>query len=329
MKNLKQLLEKFSGKKIAVFGDLMLDHYVTGCVNRISPEAPIPVVDVTNERYSLGGAANVVANIASLGAVPLVFGVYGQDFAGKKLCQQLQEKNISAEFLVQSKERPTTLKTRVVAGSQQMVRIDFEQKNYIQQSLVDEVLAKFEKVASECAGVILEDYNKGFLSAPLIEGVIEIAKKNSVPVSVDPKFLNFGAYKGVSVFKPNLAEFCALAGVREDADDFQAKAWQMVDDLQCDFLVITMGRDGLAIYQRGKNKAVAIPTFAQTVYDVCGAGDAVISSLALALGSGASIVQACQIANHAAGVVCGRIGVVNVNRQEIIDSFAQWEMGLE
>ncbi len=329
MKNLKKLLGKFAGKKIAVFGDLMVDHYVRGCVNRISPEAPIPVVDVQDESYSLGGAANVVANIESLGAEPLMFGVYGQDIAGQKLCEVLAQKNISTHYLLLVKNRPTTLKTRVLAANQQMVRIDFENKTFIEKELVQQVLTKFEKVASECVGVILEDYNKGFLSAELIEGVIKIAKKHSVPVSVDPKFLNFASYKGVSVFKPNLVEFCALAGVQAVAEDFHAKAWQMVENLQCEYLIITRGREGLSIYQKGQNKVVNIPTFAQNVYDVCGAGDAVISSLALALGSGADIVQAAQIANHAAGVVCGRVGVVNVSRQEIIDSFAQWEMSLD
>jgi len=329
MKNLWKRLQSFADKKIAVFGDLMVDHYVNGCVNRISPEAPIPVVDVQSERYSLGGAANVVANIDSLGGEPLVFGVYGDDIAGQKLCQQLQAKSISTDFLVMSLKRPTTLKTRVVAASQQMVRIDFEEKSFIEQEVTKQVLHKFAQVAKSCAGVILEDYNKGFLSAELIEGVIKIAKENGVPVSVDPKFLNFGSYVGVSVFKPNLVEFCALAGVREDSEDFQVKAWQMVSDLQCEYLVITRGKDGLSIYQSGGDKVINIPTFAQNVYDVCGAGDAVISSLALALGSGADIVQACRIANHAAGVVCGRIGVVNVNREEIIDSFAQWEMKLD
>ncbi len=329
MKNLKKLLGKFAGKKIAVFGDLMVDHYVHGCVNRISPEAPIPVVDVQDESYSLGGAANVVANIESLGAVPLMFGVYGQDAAGQKLCDVLTKKNISRDYLVLSENRPTTLKTRVVAAGQQMVRIDFEDKGLLEEKLVEQVLAKFAKVASECVGVILEDYNKGFLSAAMIEGVIKIARRYGIPVSVDPKFLNFSSYKGASVFKPNLVEFCALAGVRAEAEDFQEKAWQMVEDLQCEYLIITKGRDGLSIYQRGESKVVNIPTFAQNVYDVCGAGDAVISSLALALGSGAKIVQAAQIANHAAGVVCGRVGVVNVSRQEIVDSFAQWEMKLD
>ncbi len=329
MKNLRNLLDKFAGKKIAVFGDLMVDHYVNGSVKRISPEAPIPVVDVESERYSLGGAANVVANIDSLGGQPLVFGVYGQDLAGEKLCRELKQKKICTDFLVMSKKRPTTLKTRVVAADQQMVRIDFEEKSFVDQELVSQVLGKFAKVAKDCAGVILEDYNKGFLRDSLIEGVIEIARQHDVPVSVDPKFLNFCSYKGSSVFKPNLVEFCALAGVSEDSPEFEARAWQMVADLQCEFLVITRGRDGLSIYQKGESRVVNIPTFAQNVYDVCGAGDAVISSLALALGSGANIVQACRIANHAAGVVCGRIGVVNVDRQEIVDSFAQWEMKLD
>ncbi len=328
MKGLKERLKSFENLKIAVFGDLMVDHYINGVVSRISPEAPIPVVDVREEKYSLGGAANVAANISSLGAEPFMFGVCGKDMAGQHLRDCLAEQKISADYLVVSENRPTTLKSRVVAGNQQVVRIDFEDKSFINNELAQEVLDRFERVASECSGVILEDYNKGFLSAFLIEGVIKIAKKHNLPVCVDPKFNNFTSYKGVTVFKPNMAEFCSLSGLTNFAD-FEKKAWKMVDDLQCEFLVVTKGRDGLSVFQKACEQVVDIPTFAQTVYDVCGAGDAVISSLALAIGAGADIVEASRIANHAAGVVCGRIGVVSVSRQEILNSFAEWQINTE
>ncbi len=328
MEGLKKRLDSFKNLKIAVFGDLMVDHYINGSVARISPEAPIPVVDVQEEKYSLGGAANVAANISSLGAKAFMFGVCGEDMGSNHLRRCLEEQNISADYLVVSESRPTTLKSRVVASNQQVVRIDFEEKSFIDNELAQEVLGKFEQVASECSAVILEDYNKGFLSAFLIEGIIKIAKKHNLPVCVDPKFNNFASYKGVSVFKPNMSEFCALTGMT-NFDEFERKAWKMVDDLECEYLIVTRGRDGMSIFQKSRGHVVNIPTFAQNVYDVCGAGDAVISSLALAIGAGADIVEASRIANHAAGVVCGRIGVVSVNRQEIIDSFAQWQIGAD
>jgi len=321
MKNLSTNLKKFEGKKIALFGDLMVDHYIQGDATRISPEAPIPIITVKSESYSLGGAANVASNIKKLGAVPIVFGSIGIDDAGQRLKTIFRQQNISSENLSSFKDRPTILKTRIIAHHQQVVRVDFEKEGYIEKFQEEEILKKFKKIAPECNGIILEDYNKGFLSAHMIEKIIKIGNENKIPIAVDPKIKNFYSYKNCSLFKPNLQEFCKIAGIQSDDNDFDKYAKDFLEKLACEFLIITKGEQGLSVYCKNSDKIVNIPTVARDVYDVSGAGDTVISVLTLCLSVGMDIISASKIANHAAGVCCGKIGAVWVSQQEILESF--------
>ncbi|MEA2104059.1 MAG: D-glycero-beta-D-manno-heptose-7-phosphate kinase [Candidatus Cloacimonadota bacterium] len=325
LENLKKILDSFSQKKIIVIGDLMLDHYIFGDVSRISPEAPVPVVNASGEKHCLGGAANVSNNIKSLSATPLTIGTIGQDANGTIVKTLFAESRISTEGIFLAANKPTIKKTRIVARNQHLLRIDFENPKYNHHEIEKEILNYIKKIISTVDGVILQDYNKGFLSKNLIKKIIKLANENDVIISVDPKNTNFFEYKNISLFKPNKIEVEKSFGheIQNDKDLITA-AEKLIKKLNARYLLITLGKDGMFIYNQS-GEYWTIPTFSQEVYDVSGAGDTVISTLTLALCSGCDIRTASIIANHAAGVVCGKIGAASVTTEEIINSFHNWK----
>lgn len=322
----KQILKEFSKKRILVVGDLMLDHYIWGGVERISPEAPVPVVDVKKEEYRLGGAANVVHNIKTLGAEPIVVGIVGNDRYTEICKNLLLEKGISAEYILTCETRPTTVKTRIVAHNQQIVRVDFEDRQEIDADMSIRVMQTIEAIIPTVDAVILEDYNKGLLTDSIIVEIIKQARLYNKPVTVDPKFKNFFSYRQCTVFKPNFSELQKNMGIGiETEEEFIQTAHTLMERIQSEYLLITRGERGLTIFSRDK-KEVVIPTFAREVYDVSGAGDTVISTMTLCLVSGCNIYDSAYIANHAAGAVCGKQGIAPAYPKDIIQSIQQMEM---
>jgi D-beta-D-heptose 7-phosphate kinase/D-beta-D-heptose 1-phosphate adenosyltransferase len=309
------------GKKILIIGDVMLDRYIMGTVNRISPEAPVPVVNVRSEKLALGGAANVASNVRALGGIPLLLGTVGDDDTARIFKDTVESLGIRSEYLVVDKKRPTTIKTRVVANNQQVVRID-QEVNYDLSSRVERmVLSRARKLIRMADAVILEDYNKGLLSPSVIKGSIKHAKEAGKPVTVDPKVKNFFYYRGVFLFKPNEKELLGAVGEASTAQMEDADFLQKVRKrIGCQNLLVTRGSKGMVLFGRN-GTPFSIPTVAREVYDVSGAGDTVISVATMALSVGATIKESAIIANYAAGVGVSRAGVAAITPDEILASY--------
>lgn len=315
---LKNIVSDFKGKKIVVVGDLMLDHYLWGNVNRISPEAPVPIVDIHNEEYRLGGAANVVNNIVSLKGKPLVIGIVGNDKHGETLINLLKDCNANTDYIVKDTNRNTTVKSRIFAAGQQIVRYDMENTLDISSEIEDKILHKIELALCNADAVIIEDYNKGLLTKKVIKQIIKKANSLKIPVTVDPKFKSFFYYEHCTVFKPNFIELQKNLNVEIHNDEDLIKAANEVfKKIKPEYLVITLGEKGLKIFDKEK-QIVQIPTFAKEVFDVSGAGDTVISVLTLCLATGCDIKTSAIIANHAAGAVCGKKGIHPANFDDIV-----------
>lgn len=318
-------LEAFTGKRILVIGDLMLDHYVWGEVKRISPEAPVPVLEAENEEYRPGGAANVALNLKSLGAEPLLLGLIGSDSAGANLQAALLENGISGEYLVRSPKRKTCLKTRMNASGQQILRIDYEDSSLLSSEEESLCLEALNKALAKAEAVIIEDYNKGLLCPAFITEVLQACRQQALPVAVDPKYHNFFAYKEVEIFKPNYSELLArLENAPATEEEFLKAAEAFRQKQGITHLVVTRGAKGLTIFSPD-TAPEQLPTYAREVYDVTGAGDTVISVLALAYSCGSGILEAARLANHAAGVVCGKKGTATAKPQEIMASIVRQE----
>ncbi len=321
MKEVSKVLKNFTQKNILVLGDIMLDHYIWGRVERISPEAPVPVLDMQREEFRLGGAANVAMNLKALGANVHLCGVIGDDVAGSQVSSLLLKQGILSEAVVIDKKRFTTKKTRIGAVTQQIIRIDFEDRIDISAKLEKQIIKAINRLIPAMDAIIIEDYNKGLLTQTVIEETIKIAKKHKKLIAVDPKQKNFFMYKNVDVFKPNYAEMQKNLGlIFETEAEFDKQARLLKEKIKCNNLVITRGEKGLYVYTDG-NKVHHIPTFAREVFDVSGAGDTVISALTLALCEGCEISLAAIIANHAAGIVCSKIGTATVTIEEILHSY--------
>lgn len=314
-KRLDQIFEAFNNKRIAVIGDLMLDVYIWGKVARISPEAPVPVVEVQEESYRFGGAANVGMNIKSLGGTPILIGVIGYDREGTIIDALMEENDFDKDGIIYDDERPTTVKTRIIAHSQHVVRIDKEDKRNISEETEAKILNFLKKNNSKIDAIILEDYNKGVLTKNLIHQVIEFARNNNIIITVDPKFDNFFEYKNVTVFKPNRKETEDAFGIKLDTEERVIEACKKLKEkLNPEFLLLTRGEKGMTLF--GKDNSIrTIPTRARKVADVSGAGDTVIATLTMALAAGADIEEAATIANLAAGLVCEEVGVVPIDRE--------------
>ena len=322
---LKGLLNSFTGKRIAVVGDLMLDRYFWGSVGRISPEAPVPVVEVSEESTRLGGAANVANNIASLGGIPIPVGIRGADANGRVLAEVISGLGFSVDGIIEDPSRPTTVKTRVIADGQHVVRVDQEVKQDIGNPVAEKVLSFLRSHIDDLDGIILQDYNKGVLTSPLIADIIALARSKGKILTVDPKFKNFFSYKDATVFKPNRKETEEALGIRmESEEDVRGAGKRLLEDLHADNVLLTLGEKGMALFESSGDVSF-VATKARHVADVSGAGDTVIATLTVALASGADIKQASILANFAGGIVCGEVGIVPIEQQVLLREVAASE----
>ena len=312
-----KILKGFEKVEILVMGDIMMDRFIWGKVSRISPEAPVPVVLVEKETFLLGGAANVVNNIHSLGGKVSLCGVVGDDETGQKILNKLTEMGIGIHGIFVEQGRQTTVKTRIIAHQQQLVRIDRETTDHLSRSTFRN-LSEFLKTNVEgYHGIILSDYGKGLLTRELIRSTIRKAREAKKFVLADPKLKNFFLYKGATVVTPNTAEAGVASGI--PIDDFSSlrKAGKiLLKRLRCNVLVITRGEEGMAIFEPHQ-EPLLVPTVAKEVYDVTGAGDTVIGTMALALGAGAKVIDAANLANFAAGIVVAKVGTATVHQEEL------------
>ena len=317
---LQELLEKFKGKKIAVVGDLMLDRYYWGAVHRVSPEAPVPVVEVESESTRLGGAANVANNILALGGVPLLVGLIGNDHPGTVFSDMVKELGLENRGLIVDASRPTTIKTRVIAHDQHVVRIDNESKQdspeHLRPMLVDAVKYAIHSLDA----IILEDYNKGTITKDVIAELTAVARKYNKIVTVDPKFNNFFEYRQVTVFKPNRREVEeVLGGKLRSEEDIERAGRKVLAELSAENVLLTRGEEGMSLFE-ANGGSMHIPTTADHVRDVSGAGDTVIATLTMALAAGAGVRDACTLANCAGGVVVGSVGIVPIEPPRLVEA---------
>ena len=307
-----QYVENFKSKRVLVLGDLMMDKYIWGHVSRISPEAPIPVVTAKNDTSCLGGAGNVGHNLLNLGAFPILTGVVGKDKEGDWIRKTAPD---SRGILV-SEKRPTTVKMRVIAHHQHVVRVDIEEKDPISLQLEDEIYRFIRQEKFDA--LIISDYNKGIITESLLQKVLPYAQENSIPVCVDPKVEHFHAFSPVTLITPNHLEAESMVHHACQNDRDVEKAGETIfSTISTKYLILKRGEQGLSVFERGK-KPIHVPTLAHEVYDVTGAGDTVIAVSSLALLAGASIQEAAMLANIAAGIVVGKLGTATLNAAELI-----------
>jgi D-beta-D-heptose 7-phosphate kinase/D-beta-D-heptose 1-phosphate adenosyltransferase len=315
-KKVRQIIKNFKDKRVLVLGDLMLDKYIWGNVIRISPEAPVPVVEVNKDTSCLGGAGNASHNLKSLGAFPLLVGIVGNDAEG----QWIKENVTDSRGIFADDNRPTIVKTRIIAHQQQVVRVDLEKKTAI-SSMIEEQLFNFIREETY-DGILISDYNKGTLTKSLTSKVLSFAQERRIPVFVDPKFENFFLFSPVTLITPNHFEAERIVQHECWTDSEAERAGQKIlSQISALYLILKRGEQGMTVFEKGK-KPLHIPTGAMEVYDVTGAGDTVIATAALALLSGGSIQEAAILANTAAGIVVGKIGTAAVTSEELLSSLA-------
>ncbi len=325
---MKHLLGAAGKVRVAVLGDIMLDHFIWGKVGRISPEAPVPVVELERESFMPGGAGNVARNLTSLRVPAQVFGVIGKDLAGRQLRMLLDQQGVACEGLINHNARQTSVKTRVVAHKQQVVRIDREVRDGLEPPLVRRILSALEHSIRNLAAVIIGDYGKGVVTQALLDGVKQLCHENGVWLSFDPKPVHHLNLNGLSLITPNRKEAFELAALPDetrnadplaDANLMQV-AERLLREARPALLLITLGEQGMLLCQRNE-KPFHIPTLAQEVFDVSGAGDTVIATFTLAIAGGASPLEAAILSNHAAGIVVGKVGTATVTPEELLTSF--------
>ncbi len=315
-------IDAFSTAVVAVVGDIILDEYVWGEVSRISPEAPVPVVDVKNETIMLGGAANVVNNMVSLGARPVLCGVVGEDEEGKAVMERLRQIGITTEGIVLEPDRVTTKKTRIVAQNQQVVRYDREVRCQIGEVSRRAILRTVKKRLSELDAIVVSDYGKGVVSSALMAELLDLTKGRKIPIAVDPKPPNFPFYKGVRVITPNHHETAAFCGFSVGDEEGLVRAGRkMLRDLRCSAVLITQGREGMTLFEK-KGRVTHVPTVAKKVFDVTGAGDTAIAAFSLGLAKGLDLRSSAIISNFAAGIVVGEVGTTTVKSDELKKAIA-------
>ena len=314
--HLEQLFTEMAARRVVVVGDAMLDIYLAGDAERISPEAPVPVVTVHTRRAALGGAANVAANVAAIGAECRLVAVIGDDARGDSLRAELAQNRLPDRHMVVAAARPTTSKTRVTARGQQVVRIDEEVEDLIAPRTENQLLGQLDAAMTDADAVLIEDYNKGTLTPGVIERAMTLAKKRGIPVVVDPKFKHFFAYRGATLFKPNRRELEQAMGATLDLAHPDALPTSL-DKLEVDNLLLTLGAEGMVLVTKDR-QLTRIPTMAREVFDVSGAGDTVTAWVGTALAAGASVREAAQVANYAAGVEVGKSGVATVSPREVL-----------
>jgi rfaE bifunctional protein kinase chain/domain len=324
----KAILSAASKARILVAGDVMLDQFIWGSVARISPEAPVPVVDFERESFMPGGAANVARNLTALGAPTELFGAIGQDEAGHQLGRLLASHQIGCSGILVAPERRTSVKTRIVAHKQQVVRIDRESRESLSAALTARLLAVLEKNLAHASALILGDYGKGVVTQALLDRLKAFCRERGIWLSLDPKPVHHLNLAGLSLITPNRKEAFELANVQDETrhanplldQNLMLTAERLLNELRTALLLITLGEQGMLLCQRGQ-KPFHIPTVAQDVFEVSGAGDTVIASFTLAIAAGASPLEAAILSNHAAGIVVGKVGTATVTPEELLTSF--------
>lgn len=317
---LKKIISRFFKVKVLIIGDLILDEFLWGDVSRISPEAPVPVVWVRSESFMPGGAANVANNIHALGGKLYLAGVVGMDERGKILTEELRKKGMDGGGIVNDGERPTTLKTRVIAHHQQVVRIDKEKMDTLSGGLIDQIIDYVKEIIEDIDAIIIEDYGKGVITPRLLQDILRLAKRHKKIVTVDPKEEHFHYYKGVTAITPNHHEVAQATGIKVKDDESLVKIGKtLLNRLKCEAVLVTLGENGMQLFEK-EGRITHIPTVAQDVFDVSGAGDTVIGAFTLALAAGAGMVDAALISNFAAGIVVGKVGIAVVTQEELLSS---------
>jgi D-glycero-beta-D-manno-heptose-7-phosphate kinase len=317
-----QIVASLRDKKVVVYGDVMLDEFVWGDVTRISPEAPVPVVEIRRESVHLGGAANVLSNLRALGVRSSLVGVVGQDRAGERVRTELREAGApdSEENLIGDVSRPTTVKTRIIAHSQLVVRADRERRTPLDATIEERVVEALRRLLRNAAALVVSDYDKGAVTPGALDEILPAAEAAGVPVLVDPKMRNFDSYRPATLVTPNHHEALRLTNTEDDTDEGMARAARSIRErLGCRSVLITRGERGMMLLE-GEGEPVYVPTAAREVFDVTGAGDTVIATLAASVAAGASLVEAAMLANHAAGIVVGKLGTATASAEELLAS---------
>ena len=318
--NIENILDSLRGKRVLVAGDLILDHYIEGRVDRISPEAPVPIVSLerTGEKWVPGGAANVARNIFSLGGIPLMAGTVGDDTEGRLLVNLLENEGINTDAVIFDSNRPTTSKTRIMSGGHQLIRLDREITEPVSEKIQNVVSSQIERIIGELNAIVLEDYNKGVLTPGLISGILSVSRRENVPVAVDPKFMNFFEYRGCTLFKPNRLETSLALGMEiKTVDDAIEAGEQLLDRLSAFSVLITLGGDG-SVLCRKDSEPFFRPAAARHVFDVSGAGDTVIAVMALSIAAGLPLDDGVRISSFAAAATCSEPGVYAVSPSDIV-----------
>jgi D-glycero-beta-D-manno-heptose-7-phosphate kinase len=316
-----EILQNLRDRYVVVLGDVMLDEFVWGDVTRISPEAPVPVVDVRRESMHLGGAANVLANLVALGARGSVVGVIGNDAPGRRLQTGLRDLGVQDQYLIVDESRPSTTKTRIIAHSQLVVRADRESRSPVTGKLEEKIVSSLKDALKQADAFVVSDYDKGVVTPSILREILPVAYEH-VPVLVDPKLRNFNSYRPATLVTPNHLEALRMSDSEDHSDDGSHHAAKVIrEKLGCDAVLITRGDRGMMLLE-GDGQPVFVETAAREVYDVTGAGDTVIATLAGALATGATMLEAATLANHAAGIVVGKVGTATATAEELIQTFA-------
>jgi len=318
-KELIKIITQFKNKKILVVGDIMLDKYIWGDVTRISPEAPVPVVSVQAESYAPGGAANVANNIAALGSSSYMVGIIGKDLANEVLLKEIKRRNIKTEGIIIDEKKPTIQKVRVIGQHQQLLRFDYEKKEYLNKETEDTILQFIINKIKEVDGIVVSDYAKGVVTKKLMDSIIRLCKENRKIIVIDPKPQHKKLYKDATLITPNCKEASEMAGIEPVSEEDVARIGKRIlKELKAPVL-ITRGEKGMTLFETN-GKITSIPTKAKEVYDVTGAGDTVVATAILALTCGATLAQAAIIANNAAGIVVGKVGTSTLTVDELRQS---------
>ncbi|RLB44336.1 MAG: D-glycero-beta-D-manno-heptose-7-phosphate kinase [Deltaproteobacteria bacterium] len=321
-------LERFSSAKIAVVGDIILDQYIWGSVSRISPEAPVPVVEVAKETKMLGGAANVISNLVALGAEPVLYGVIGDDQTGEEILSMMRDIGLSTDSILVEAGRSTSIKTRIIAHNQQVVRFDKESRRPIADEVMQQILDIASQAVAETDIILISDYGKGVVSRELVKGLKALTEKLEVPIAVDPKTGNFACYQGVEIITPNNDEASGYCRFNIEGEETLLKAGEVIlQELDCNAVLITQGKDGMTLFERG-GTVTHISAVAKEVYDVTGAGDTVIATLCLGVAAGLDLVSSSLIANFAGGIVVGKVGTSVVSTEELRAAIMTYEPSL-
>jgi rfaE bifunctional protein kinase chain/domain len=316
---LKKIARKAKKQKILVFGDLMVDEYLWGQVSRISPEAPVPIINISSAQVRFGGAANVAFNLVGLEQQPILVGLIGEDRMGEQFLEMLTSHNLSANGILKWAGRPTTVKTRIIGNNQHIARVDQESVDPISTDLQEKLFERILENIEDVSAIIIQDYNKGVVVPLLVNHIIELAERHGKIVTVDPKFENFFAYKNATLFKPNTKEVEEALAIRiKNEDDLHQAGRELLSRLNNQAVLITRGTNGMALFEKNGDYAF-VETKARNVADVSGAGDTVIATLTYALAGGANMKEAVTLSNFAAGLVCEEVGVVPVPLKKLLN----------